>query len=637
MSDTDLGQTESTIPTGNDATEPGFLHIAETPEETKQGGPEVVPAADVKPATPPSAMTTERAGTIEHLAARRPTPELNTDTPEVKKQLSELRSEVTRLLTGLRWEGVSVEETAEQLLPLLNVGPVQQWKATLIPFLFEIDRAGNLIPVWLKIIEKEDAFYLPPDANPAETPEGRARRFAILMLGNYKSSGKPDKKFVGFARRGTSTDTAAPDIVQELGKLSTNPNTSLYATQSLVKQGTTYSIQTLVSALPDVEGWARVDVVEGILALNQTNFYDMLVASGLDRAPGLESYIAVPIYRAIPLEKYLRDSNATSPRLTEQAALIVNQVLQDSMTPPSAGAKTLPIAFERDLLAVTTELFEGARNAPTWQQVVAIHRLGILLGRYWSDISRGAIQDPRIVNPIGATLPTMPEIERWIDGPGRDALLHVLNNTDSSEEDLTPVIKVLGELREPRATTMLITRLEATRTLTGRSHALALAAIGDALGRIGEQRAIAPIQQLGYRIVDISRRMTQDRRRDNLPAGDPDIPGSIVYAAVVRACGQLGDTNALDTIQQATRDFDPYVRTQALEALKRLDPAGTNAFSRVAVRDALADPRDSVVRAAIQIVILYRDLDAVPALRYIIETRSDLASTAYDALRSLGQ
>ena len=161
-------------------------------------------------------------------------------------------------------------EQIERLIPLLNIGSLQQWVPVLVPFILEIDRAGNLVPAWLKVIEQDDDADLPPDGNPAETMTGRARRFAILMLGNYKS----------------------PELSQLLGKLASDPNTSLYATQSLVKQATTPALQALVSALKDAEGWAKVDIVEACLTLNQTRFHDILLASGLDRVAGLE----IPLY-----------------------------------------------------------------------------------------------------------------------------------------------------------------------------------------------------------------------------------------------------------------------------------------------------------------------------------------------------
>jgi HEAT repeat protein len=90
-------------------------------------------------------------------------------------------------------------------------------------------------------------------------------------------------------------------------------------------------------------------------------------------------------------------------------------------------------------------------------------------------------------------------------------------------------------------------------------------------------------------------------------------------------------------VLRATHDFDPYVRTQAIEALRRIDPRGEDAISRMTAREALNDLRDTVVRAACQLVIQYHDTEAVSALQQLIQTRSELAPAAYDALRQLGR
>src|SRR5205823_463227 len=164
---------------------------------------------------------TNRTATVEHLAARRNLPELNANSPEVKQTLSELRTELTMLVTDLRWGGQSVKETAERIIPLLNVGSLQQWIPVLVPNILEIDRAGDLVPAWLYIIGQEDPVDLPVDANPAEMMIGRARRIAMLMLGFYKSA----------------------DISEVLGTLSTDYSSSLFATRSLVKHETVAALR----------------------------------------------------------------------------------------------------------------------------------------------------------------------------------------------------------------------------------------------------------------------------------------------------------------------------------------------------------------------------------------------------------
>ncbi len=385
MADTDAEQTGPIDPQGDAPTEAGFLHMEAVQEdETKPQPLASVPAVVVRPAIPLTQQAQERAGTVEHLAARRPTPALDVEAPEVKDRLTQARSEITRLVTRYRWDGLSVEETATQLVPLLNVGPVQQWRPVLIPFLLEIDRAGNLVPVWLRIIAKGDPEDLPPDANPAETVEGRARRFAILMLGNYRAWSLMEKdtakESIGFARQSSKEGgSKALDSIRVLGALAIDPNSSLYATQALVQLETNPALQALISALREAEGWAKVDIIDACLTLKQPRFNEMLVASGLDRVPGLESYIAIPIYRDIPLEDYLRGDSTTSPRLAQQAALIFGQVLLDSTQPPTDG-QTLPSVFQRDMPPLAHILFEGARKSPTCDTPSA-HAARSLLGR----------------------------------------------------------------------------------------------------------------------------------------------------------------------------------------------------------------------------------------------------------------
>ena len=85
----------------------------------------------------------------------------------------------------------------------------------------------------------------------------------------------------------------------------------------------------------------------------------------------------------------------------------------------------------------------------------------------------------------------------------------------------------------------------------------------------------------------------------------------------------------------ATADFDPYVRAKAIEALQRLDPQGDDRRSRAAIRAALDDPRESVARAACQLVLQYRDTEAVPLLQRLVDAHNELSPVAYNALRQL--
>ncbi|HEY6408224.1 MAG TPA: HEAT repeat domain-containing protein [Ktedonobacteraceae bacterium] len=638
MSDTSLGQTSSMYPINTDDVEPGDLRLDERTATTSVATP--VPTAELEAKITAPRQAQNRAGTVEHLAARRTVTPVDTESAEVKERLSELRSAITRVVTGFRWGDIPLEDATEQIISLLNVGSIYQWVPVLVPFILEIDRAGDFIPVWLQVIEQADTPDLPLDADPAETMIGRARRIAILMLGNYKTFTAADQsRPLGFSRQSKQKSKNAPkiqDLAQFLGKLACDPTTSLYATQSLVKLATTASMQALISSLKEAEGWAMVDIVEACLTLEQPRFYEIVLASGLDRVSGLESYVAVPVYRSISLESYLRGGNQVASRLSQQAALIFSRVLHESMkTNAFAGSDTLPIVFEQNFAPLASALFAYARSMPSWQYVLAIHRLATLLGYYWSEISRGVVQDPRILEPVYACLPMMNDVERWMDGPGRDVLLETLGG--SEDEAFIPVVKVLGEMREPRAISPLLNQVIATTSLTSREQAIRLVNICDALARLNDRRAVQPLLQLIGHTLNIEERAARSKRRDSLPFDDEDIPGSIVYAAVIRTLGQLNDRSTLDFVLYAANDFDPFVRAEVLEALKRIDPAGDNARSQATAREALNDPRDSVVSLACQIVAQFRDTSAIPTLRRLAETRPEVAATAQDALRQLGQ
>jgi len=610
MSDTSIEQTESgnSEETETARAEPGEVRMGEREEE--QAGT-VIAKGTLEANIPAPSRASGQAGRVEHLAARHTVTPLDTATPEIKERLAGLRSELTTLVTDYRWGGMALQETVQRIIPLLNIGPIQQWHPVLVPFLLEIDRAGNLVPVWIRVIDEDDLAGLPPEANPAETESGRARRIAILMLGNYKP----------------------PDISRLLGKLASDPNTSLYATQALLRQGTTAAMMALFAALKEAEGWAKVDVVEACLTLKLPRFYELILAGGLERAAGLENYIAIPIYRSIPLERYLRAGSDVTPWLSQQAALIFAQVTQESLRSPASAAPP-PVIFERDLQPLAAALFEGARSAADWQHVIALHSLATLLGRSWAEVSRGSVRDSRVAEQVYSCLPLMPEVERWMNGPGRDILLAALARADN--EAVTPIVKALGEMREPRAFALLVQRLDATTSLADREQALQLSHVLDALGLLGDRRAVQPIWQLIERAIHSSERIARPKRRDNLPSGDPDIPASIVLGAALRAFGQLGDRGMLDFILRSANDFDPYVRMEMFGALKHLDSTGEDARVRIVAREALLDPRSTVVRVAIQLIIQYRDSSAIPFLQQIRDTRPELAADAENALRLLG-
>ena len=108
MSDTRLEQTESTEPSSTGAAEPGEIHFDEKIAITSVVTPLATAELEAKIVAPRQAPN--NSGTVEHLTARRPVTPVDTTSAEVKERLSDLQSTLTRIVTGYRWGGLSLEE-----------------------------------------------------------------------------------------------------------------------------------------------------------------------------------------------------------------------------------------------------------------------------------------------------------------------------------------------------------------------------------------------------------------------------------------------------------------------------------------------------------------------------------------------
>src|SRR5204862_4401426 len=129
----ELEKSESVSPHISEESQPGVVYNEEKPAESASPPSSTPQSKSGLVAAPLRGGRPAAAGTVEHLAARQVLPELDVETPEMKLLLSELRSQVTQLIAALRWENKPIEEAADELIPLLNVGPVEQWKGILMP------------------------------------------------------------------------------------------------------------------------------------------------------------------------------------------------------------------------------------------------------------------------------------------------------------------------------------------------------------------------------------------------------------------------------------------------------------------------------------------------------------------------
>lgn len=516
--------------------------------------------------------------TVEHLAARVPVAPLQADAPEIERRLSNMRIELMFLMTGLHWGDIAISRATECILCLLDAGPLRPWAPLLESLALDIDRTGLLLPVWLKLIEQVEATTLLSEASLAESLAGRACCIAIRMLGNYKVS----------------------ELSMALGRLAQDARTSLYATEALTKQATGAALHALVQALQQAEGWAKVDIIEACLALKRRHLQEVALASGLEQLEGLEHVVVAALFRSIDLENYLPAERAASKRLGEQAALVLALALRSSMR---TEGDALPLVFERDLLLLVQALLTGAVEQRLWQHAFALHQVGLLLGYYWNKIGQQATLHPRIVAQVYACAPLMPDIEGWMKGIGREVLRAALQLDDDAA--FLAAEQVFGDMGDARAISTLLEHIEAVTNLSSYQQAIQVERLCELLEKMGDRRAAPALLRLVLRTIHVDERLIQAKRACNLTLNDTEAAGSIVYAAVMRVLQALQERDTLDFMLCAAHDFDPYVRGEALRALKRLDAQGNDARSRTLVREALHDPSQVVVQIAHELTRQY--------------------------------
>ena len=69
--------------------------------------------------------------------------------------------------------------------------------------------------------------------------------------------------------------------------------------------------------------------------------------------------------------------------------------------------------------------------------------------------------------------------------------------------------------------------------------------------------------------------------------------------------------------------------------MKSVDPGGEDERTRGVVREALHDPRDTVVRVACQLISLYHDVESITALQMLAESRPEFAASAQETIKQL--
>jgi hypothetical protein len=322
--------------------------------------------------------------------------------------------------------------------------------------------------------------------------------------------------------------------------------------------------EEMLALVPRVSGYASVYLVRGLLGeaslLDDLDIQSTLLTEGLRR--GLKGELAVPLALRLDVDGLARRAISDDDTF-EGMVLLVNALLYDSEAADPTGRWN---ALER---VVSPHLRLLELRDPDVRVLSALQSLQEFLS-----------------DPVSEPL----EDRGWRAARASSLLRDRLDLGHLAEavgrpETRSLALHVIGgqELRE------LVPAVWASFETAPDLHA------ADTLAGLGDPEVLEKLRRRLPELVDLD-------ARDRAPVTEspvaPDLPEHRMYAIVVRAMGRLATPEAVEVIRRAGRDFHPWGRAAACEAIAFLPPERMDDALRVLVAERLGDQPDYVAEEA---------------------------------------
>ncbi len=351
-----------------------------------------------------------------------------------------------------------------------------------------------------------------------------------------------------------------------------HPEFSLFATTALANDPRPSARAALVALLDETDGWAKVDVVERLMRIDDLDLGEALITKGLDRTGALEGYLALGIAERCDLSGALkargitRDTLAGACRLLARlAADAVDGGPAGTLDDLSDGSSTVRAFCERlPQGPADLEMAEAAAELRRWAR--ARDREEIV------DAAAAYLERPDLVGAVADELGSKDPARRTraarlAGKAGMVDLLPMLEellNRHPDDDEAAIAALSLGEGSDlVRVRDRLIARIRPAERTEGVTRAGPRG--GNASGR------------------EASPRLTLSPRP---------------FLALIAALPRLPDATSREILRTATADRDVEVRRSAFRALRSIgsdDPA-----DRDALRRAADDPDPAIAAEAAQ-------------------------------------
>lgn len=354
--------------------------------------------------------------------------------------------------------------------------------------------------------------------------------------------------------------------VPDLLLLARHPEFTRYAIPALrTAEGIVPGIRDeLVRLVPRVSGYASVYLVRGLLGeadlIGSEEVQVALLVEGLRR--GIKGELAVPLALRLDVEAMARRA-VTDDDAFEGMLLLVNALLYDSGAADPGGRSN---AIERTFSPHLRLL--GDRD-PDVRGLSSLQSLSEFLA---DPVSAGLEDRDHRARQVATLLAdgVRPEVlvDALRDPDTRSLALHVV--AGQRLRDLVPEVEALMESRpDPHVVDTLAT-------------------LGDA----------GVLDRLRRRLPDLVDLPARDRAPVTESPVAADLPEHRTYALVVRAMGRLGTPDAISLVLDAGRDFHPWGRAAACEAISLLPTDRVDDRLVTLVRERLDDHPEYVAEEA---------------------------------------
>ncbi len=514
-------------------------------------------------------------------------------TPENQRQFRDVRADVVEAIQ----KNSSVElAIALKLPPLL-------WEEKLQSVLGELEPELRDLAIPTLLPDSADG-ELPAPADPLSNDDWRVRANAANMLAFLQAEDAIPRLAEALADSTTGTTKPAfCHIAYALGRLRRDR-----------------ARQTLLPYLNSDEPWFRVDAARALSLWPRETVVADLMRAMMSNHP-LSDYMAVAIARQHPPVELLKHPD---PQVAEGALeMIICVIAGASQTHPQETV------VETGVLDCWVHVFEMYRQHPTPRRLRAARALAL-----WARDNAELLQEHIDLSEL---VPSPAAALADVSSPSNDSmLLNRLGKLPASggsddQGELRHAVYLSGELKVATALPMLLSLLRPDVPLVDEAI--------DALGRLGDARAVEPLTKLVEAMVD-----NEDRDIGTLsqyPVEEEDSVGARRYWAILRALGNLPPTDAgVSLLLKASRDFAPDKRQQALESLVASLSQGTagdiTEEIKLTIRAAMHDPSVPVRMAGLGGIARFQLIEDLESVIKTSEAREvSLRNKAFETLRSL--